>query len=77
MSRIIALPSIKVKPTRIGSRRPGRFGAGLLRSLPAVRDNSHSARDDAWLAAQSAGPDFGQLAAEAAAMSRLEVGLCC
>jgi hypothetical protein len=34
MSRILALSSIKVKPTRKTTREFGRFGAGILAFVP-------------------------------------------
>lgn len=64
----------KVKPAR-------RFGAGLLASRPAYRTD-HTVADAVWLVAdngrqEAADRRFDDLAAEDAALDRLEAGLCC
>jgi hypothetical protein len=45
--RIVALTRPRVKKHRNTARRPGRFGAGILRTLPTDRRN-HTAADEAW-----------------------------
>lgn len=78
---IVAISKPRVKPTRNTPRRPGRFGAGLLRSLPTDRRN-HTASDEAW-AAQSFGDaersfhrDVDRHAAMALAQDRMDRGFC-
>lgn len=77
MSRIIALPTIKVKPPRRTPRKPGRFGAGLVASIPAYATD-HTAADEAWLVSQHASAEdrhFDELEAEAIAQARIDMGL--
>jgi hypothetical protein len=66
------------KPTRNTSRRPGRFGAGLLRSMPNER-TGYSQSDRDWWARASAALEARLLdrrACEAEAESRLEMDCC-
>ena len=61
-----------VKPAR-------RFAAGLLASRPSYRA-PYTAADAAWLAADNARREdehYDRLAADSAAMDRLEAGYCC
>ena len=66
-------------PAPVKSAR--RFGAGLLASLPAYRAD-HTAADEAWLVHDNARREaenrhYDAMAAESAALDRLERGLCC
>ncbi len=63
----------------VKSHRP--FGRGILASAP-VFVVDHTTADAAWWAANAPAnvgpePDWDALAAESAALSRLEIGLCC
>jgi hypothetical protein len=58
-----------------------RFGRGILPTYPTYRAD-HAAADAAWLVEDNARRDaanrrYDAMAAESAALSRLEAGLCC
>lgn len=74
MSRIIALPSLKSKPTRRTARPDAPFGAGILPYRPSSGRMPYTAEDLAWAAQAFADPepDWDQLAGEAAFLDTLE-----
>lgn len=80
MSRIIALPSIAVKPTRRTARPAGRFGAGILATRPVVKVD-YTASDEAWYVATLATAEtdedryYDAMEAEAITLARIDMGL--
>lgn len=78
MIRIFTVKSPKVKPTRNTPRTPGRFGAGLLASIPAHVAPITTA-DEAWYVEQQAAAEdrhYDELEAEAIGLARVDMGLC-
>jgi hypothetical protein len=68
-------------PTPAAVKPARNFGRGLLASRPVYRAD-HSAADEAWLVEDNARREaearrFDAMAAESAALDRLEAGLCC
>jgi hypothetical protein len=80
MSRIIALPSLKYKPTRHTPRPSAPFGAGIFTRLARFEPTDADRQWAAQAFNSSPEPDYDTLAAEAAfvdAMSDLTpVDLC-
>ncbi len=79
MSRIICTATPKIKPARKIPRPATRFGAGILASHPFAGRMPYAAADLAWLAANQAADEdrrFDQMAGEALAIARHEIGLC-
>jgi hypothetical protein len=76
--RIITVKSVPVKATRNSTRQPGRFGAGLLASVPATYAPI-TAADEAWYVEQQATAEdrrYDEMEAEAIGLARVDLGLC-
>ena len=83
MSRIIAVSSVKARPHRNSERRPGRFGAGILRGYIGQYDGrkAYTAAEVRWAEAvfnQAWDEDeaYDVRAREAAEIDRLCRGHC-
>lgn len=79
MRRIMTTTVPPVKPLRNTTRRPGRFGAGLIASRPTTPAPFTFSDSQWWAAEQASAEDrhYDRLADEAAFMDRYDRGLSC